>query len=381
VLRGGRLMVFLDPFSVAEAESQQDSPMGYSQKSSDLKKLLEAWGVAYDSSKVVADLEATSRLRVGQGNEVQDSPVWLSLRKNNLNADDILTSRLEFIMMPYAGSFTVTDTKGIQATTLISSSQTSSSVDAMTAQFSLDGVRRNFTSGFKSLPLAIRLHGTFATAFPEGKPSAKAEDKSGAGGETNKTAEAAGDFLKESAQPGTVILFGDADMLSDNYCVRAMNFMGFQAHEPINDNLALLQNAIEQIAGSTALVGVRVRGKTDRPFDVVLALERKAQEHYLAEETRLQQTLEGAQRRLDELQREKDSSQKYILSPKQKQEIDNFQEQVRNTKQELKLVRRKLREDIDNLGFKVKAINILLVPALVVVAGVTFGIYRRKSQG
>jgi len=384
VLGGGRLMVFLDPMCVAEMEMQGPSSMGMPTASSDLGKLLDAWGVTYDRSKVVADLEAMSRLRVGEGNQIQESPVWLSLRRNHINEEDIVTSQLESIMMPYAGSFKVSESGERKVTTLMSSSESADLVDAMTAQYSMDGVRRAFTSGLESLNLAIRLHGKLKTAFPDGKPKppdAAGDTEAEGATEAEKTSEEpAGTHLLESADQSTVILVADVDMIYDHFCVREMNFMGYGMNRPINDNLAFFLNTIEQIAGSTDLIGIRARGKSERPFDVVLQLEQQAQQKYMSQENQLQETLQDAQRKLDELQREKDSSQQYILSPAQKKAIDSFQEQVLKTKTDLKLVRRKLREDIEKLGFKLKAINILLMPALVALSGVLYWVYRRRKE-
>lgn len=390
VLRGGRLMVFLDPLCVAEMEIQGPSSMGMPTASSDLDKLLAAWGVEYDRSRVVADLEASSRLRMGQGGQIQDSPVWLSLRRAHANQEDILTSQLESIMMPYAGSFKVSENADRKVTPLLFSSETSGPVDTMTAQYSVDGVRRAFKSGLERLPLAVRLHGKLTTAFPDGKPDAakdegedpKQEKDEKAEQEATKEGEGtpAATHLTESAAPTTVILVADVDMIFDRFCVRAMDFLGHKMHQAVNDNLSFFLNAVEQISGSTDLIGIRARGKTQRPFDVVLALERRAQEKYMAEERRLQDTLREAQQRLDALQREKDSSQQYILSPEQKKAIDNFQKQVLETKEKLKLVRRKLRADIELLGFKLKSLNILFMPVLVAVGGVLFWVIRRKRQ-
>jgi len=381
VLEGGRLIAFLDPLCVTEMETQAQSPqMRFQEKSSDLGRLLAAWGVTFDTKQVVADLEASSRLRMGQGNRVAESPVWLSLRKANLNGDDVLTARLEAVMMPYAGAFTVEAPEGVKVTSLLSSSETSSMIDAMTAQFSVEGIRRKFRSSMTRHDLAVRLHGRFKTAFPDGKPMSEdgKEDEEPAMPE-GEAAEEEPEGLKESAEPATIVLVGDADMLYDRFCVQEMNFFGFKAHQPMNDNLALFAGVIEQMAGSTSLVSIRTRGKTERPFDVVLDLQRKAQEKYLEEEVRLQQKLEDAQRRLNELQAKKDEKQRFILSPQQKREIDNFQSQVAKTKKDLKLVRRKLREDIEKLGIWVKVINILAMPAVVTLTGIGFGLYRRKK--
>jgi ABC-type uncharacterized transport system involved in gliding motility auxiliary subunit len=381
VLRGGRLAVFLDPLCMTQIETQRMTPQQrFAGAASNLPKLLDAWGVSYEPAKVVADLESSSRLRAGDGS-VQDSPVWLSLRRNNFSARDVLTSRLEAVMMPYAGAFEVSAPEGVEVENLISTSETSGMVDAMTAQFSVDGVRRAFKSGLKRLHLAVRLHGKLRTAFPDGPPEeeAAASDGEEPDDEEEADAEEPG-WLTASADTSTVVLVGDVDMLYDRFCVRSMSFMGFQAHQPMNDNLAFFFNTAEQLAGSTELVGIRTRGKTARPFHVVLELERRAQQEYTAEETRLQEKLNEAQQRLGELQRQKDQTQKYILSPEQKEEIDNFRKQVAKTRQELKLVRRKLRRDIEQLGMRLKVFNILLMPLCVAGTGVGFFFYRRKRQ-
>lgn len=376
VLRGGRLLAFLDPMSVTEAETQTMPQMRFSAKSSNIEKLLDAWGVSFDPAKVVADLKASSRLRAAD-NRIEENPVWLSLRKSHFNADDILTAHIESIMMPYAGSFSAEDSEDVKITTLISSSESSDLIDAMTAQFGSDEIRRQFKGGLISLDLAIRLHGKLKTAFPDGRPETGESDDEGTKDDEKKP-DTAPAGLTESAGTSTVVLVGDADMLYDRFCVQEVNFFGFKAHQPINDNLTLFVNIVEQIAGSASLVSIRTRGKTERPFDVVLDLQRRAQDRYMEEENRLQAKLQEAQQRLNELQARKDEKQRFILSPQQQREIRNFQEQVTVMKKELKLVRRKLREDIENLGIKVKLINILLMPALVSVAGVGFGLYRRR---
>ena len=380
VLRGGRLLAFLDPLSMVEAETQTSPQSQFAPKSSNLKKLLDAWGVDFDTKTVVADLEAITMLR-GADNRVEESTVWLTLRKGNFNAEDILTSHIESMMMPFAGSFTSDDLKDVTKTVLIMSSETSDRVDAMTAQFGGDAVRRGFTSGLMRLDLAIRLHGTFKTAFPDGKPESDEEEtEEEKENEENRDQEDKPKGLIESVEKSTVVLVGDVDMIYDRFCVQEINIFGYKAHQPMNDNLTFFANAVEQIAGSTDLVSIRTRGKIERPFDVVLDLQRKAQERYLQEETMLQQQLEEAQRRLNELQAKKDKNQRFILSPRQKREIEKFQKMENDTRKKLKLVRRKLREDIERLGVKVKVINILLMPALVSVAGVSFGFYRRRKM-
>jgi len=62
VLRGGKLIAFLDGLAIMDHSSQQQNPMMPAMGTgSSLDKLLKAWGITFDTSKVVADINFTSR--------------------------------------------------------------------------------------------------------------------------------------------------------------------------------------------------------------------------------------------------------------------------------------------------------------------------------
>jgi ABC-type uncharacterized transport system involved in gliding motility auxiliary subunit len=370
VLRGGRLVAFLDPMSLVDSENQQMPQMRFAPKSSNLDRLLPAWGVKFDTAKVVADLEAMTTLNMG-ANRVEESPVWLSLRKKHLSKD-LLTTRLDSMMMPLAGAFTAEDSKDVKVVPLITSSDASALVDGMTAQFGGEALRKEFKSGLKRLDLAVRLTGKFKTAFPDGRP--KPEEA----GKDKKPAPpmASGPGLKESQVPTTVILVADTDMLNDRFCVQTLGGFGLVA--PRNNNIAFFENIIEQLAGGVALTSIRARGKTHRPFEAVLKLQRQAQEQYMEKESALQDKLNKAQGRLRELERKKDEKQKLFLSPQQQQEIEQFRGEVTKNREELRVVRKELRGGIENLGMYVKLINIVAMPLVVILAGILFWGYRRS---
>ena len=371
VLRGGNLMVFVDPLCRTDGANQATPRMQFAQTSSDIKPLLSAWGVAYDSGKVVADLEAASRLFVGEG-RIEENPTWLSLTTKHLNKSDMLTAHIESIMMPFAGSFTVMPSQDVTVTPLITCSQVSSLVDGMTAQFSIEGVRRDFKSGFKKQNLAIRLHGKLKTAFPHGKP-----EESPAPGEEEPDSPKT-PSLAQSTDKSTVLLVADVDMIYDQFCVRMNNM--FRIPEPMNDNLAFFVNSLEQMSGSTDLMGIRTRGKTSRPFDVVVERLRDARAKHQEEEKRLNGRLEEAQRRFNELQSQKDASQRFILTKEQQRQVKDAEDMVTETKKDLKLLRRKLREDIEDLGLKIKLANIVLMPVMVAFVWLGLGVYKRRKN-
>jgi ABC-type uncharacterized transport system involved in gliding motility auxiliary subunit len=372
VLRGGRLVAFVDPFCVADSGGGEAGQFGMPSRSSTLGKLFDAWGVQYEPGKVVADLQAMTPLR-GRNNTVENSPLYLSLRKPNFTESDVLTAPLNSLMLVMAGALGGQAADGLKVTPLIASSEKSALADAMMLQFDPNAFRRQFKGGQARMNLAIRLQGKFKTAFPDGKPKPPS-------GETNAVSAAESEpALKEGQGEGNVILVADVDMLYNEFCGQELNFLGYKAFQPFNDNLNLFANMVEQMAGSASLIGIRSRGQTQRPFTRVLALQAAAQEQWMEQEQNLEQKLQTTQRRMEELQRQKDDKQRFVLSPEQEKEQAAFRKEVLNYRQELKQVRRNLREGIESLGMKIKLVNILLVPALVAAAGIGFFVARRRK--
>ncbi len=378
ILRGGRLLAFIDPLCIAEAALQDQATMmgpGAPALFSDLGKLTDAWGITYESDKVLADLEASTLVRQGQ-NTVDDSPMFLTLRKINIDGRDVITANLETLVLPCAGVFIGNGTSGLSVGSLLVSSAQSELVNRMMARLDSEVIRRDFKPGMQRMNLAIRLHGRFETAFPDGKPETVSQPA-----DKDKDAEkepAPVASLKTSAKPTTVIIVGDVDMLFDQFAVQELNLLGNRMFQPMNDNVNLFFNALEQLTGSTDLARIRSRGRFERPFDRVQALQREAQQRWLLQEQALQAKLDSARQRLEVLQSQKDKSQRYIISPEQEREINSFKQEQIKTQRELKQVRKNLRQGIEQLGVIVKIINIVLIPALVVLVGVAFGLYRRR---
>lgn len=371
VLRGGRLVACVDPFSIADFEAnQQQNPMmmqmgGGQAGPSTLGKLFDTWGVAFDTSKIVADLSAATKLNAG-GGRVEDNPAFLSLGQANMAKGDLLTAQLSSVMMPFAGALSANTSKDLTFTPLITTSTDNAClVDQMNAQFGMAAMRSQLKPEGAQRVLAARLQGTFKTAFPNGPEPAD-------GAETN----AVPGLLTSGAS--TVMVFGDTDFLNDRFCVQVMNTLFGAIAQPINDNLTLFGNTVEQLAGREELIGVRSRGQFNRPFAKVDALEAKAMKQWQAEEERLEAALQETQQRLSELQQKKTGNERLILSREQQAELEQFRKTQAETRKQLKDVRKSLNREIERLGLTLKVVNIALVPLFVIAFGIYRGTRRKK---
>ncbi len=366
VLRGGHLLALLDPLNVADLENKEPDPFGMQEKPSGLEPLLNAWNVRYAHNELVADMRAVSALR-GANGRVEENPIFLSLSQVHTNPDDVLTAQLNLMMLPFAGAFEVTPSEGLTVTPLLTASDMAGMVSATTARFGVSAINREFTPHPTPLHLAVRLSGHFRTAFPDGAPG---------GADAAESPIVPAPFLSEGR--GTVILVGDADLIYDRFCVEELNFFGATALQPLNDNIHFFANAVEQIAGSADLIGIRSRGQFLRPFVRVAALEAEARRQWQEKENELVQRLEGTRQQLSQLQAQKDEGQAFILSPAQREAIAQYRDQEIAIRRELKNVRKNLRHEIEQLGLRVKLANIVLMPALVTLGGLFYGWRRRR---
>jgi len=369
VLSGGNALIFVDPLCVSDRSQGQQQFMRSSGAA--LNKVFRAWGISMDSAKAVADFGQPTRVRTG-GNTMEDNPLMISARGAAFNRKDVVTAGLESMLFPVAGAIQKSGDMDREFEPLVDSSKDASLTDAFNAYLGVEAVKKGFVPAGKPFNIVVRLRGTFKTAFPDGCPTS--EDTEAKAHQVPK-----GPHLKEGRKASTLIIVSDADMLADQFYVQRSNFFGLPISEMFNDNLNFFSNAVEILTGSDDLIGLRSRGKLERPFTAVLELKRKAQERWLSKEKELVKQIEETNQKLRQLEQQKGSSQKMIISPEQEAEIARFKEERQKINRELKQVRKNLRADIEALGATLKGINIFLMPFLVSVIGIVFAIYKQRK--
>jgi ABC-type uncharacterized transport system involved in gliding motility auxiliary subunit len=238
------------------------------------------------------------------------------------------------------------------------------------AQLAPNQIVKEFAAGGKELPLALRLTGKFKTAFPDGKPAAAPT-----GDDAEPVSVAEGDSLKESTGDPVVVLVGDVDFANDAFSVRQV-FPGIYSY--VNGNLAFVQALTEQMAGDSRLIGARSRATMNRPFTRIRDMQLAAEKNYRDKISELEEERQQAQSRISELQAGKEEGQRFVLSPEQQSELENFQQKVVDYNKQLKTLRRDLRKDIDAMENRLKLLNIAGMPFLVVVVGILSAILKRK---
>ncbi len=382
LLRGGKMVALLDPFSFVDFQmSGQAGMMGGEVFSASLDKLLKAWGINFTSNQVVADPAFATKIQ-REANIVQSDPSVLSLTADAINRSDPLGAATNDVLLPFAGAFLGTPADGLKEEVLISSSEQSSLIDAMTVQMGSDAVRKALKPAHTRYPLAVRLTGKFKTAFANGKPAAPPAEPTNPNATPTPTPSTSSTpvSLKEATNEGVVVLIGDADFAFDTIAGNEQQVLTQTVFSPTNGNLNFIESSVEMLAGDSNLMSIRSRASANRPFLVVNQMEAAAEQHYQSKIDELENSIAQTKQKLAALQNSNPSDQKTVLSPQQQAEIKKFQENEAKLDKELKQVRKDLRQEIDSLQNTLKWINIAAMPLLVTLAGLGFAIFKRQSR-
>lgn len=368
VLRGGHLLAFMDPLAEADMGGDPNDPMARMNAggSSTLGPLLDAWGVGYDPNRVIGDYAYALQVNIGQGQPPVRHLGILSVSPDGINQDDVATADLQAVNFSSTGWLTPLDSVGTTFESLLESSENAAPIDAARLRFlsNPQDLMRDFQPTGDRYTLVARITGQAKTAFekpPEGAP--------------------AGEPLTTSGNEGiNVVLFADTDVLTDRLWVQKQSFLGRTVANPFADNGSLVVNLADQLLGSSDLIGIRTRASATRPFERVEALKLSAENRFRDTEERLQSELEETERKLNDMQSLRQDGELTVLTPEQQDEIQHFIDRKTQIRSELRQVQHDLSRDIEALGMRLKFINIVLVPLLIVIAALAFRHVRHRRR-
>jgi ABC-type uncharacterized transport system involved in gliding motility auxiliary subunit len=374
VMRGGRLIAFVDPMSDAELPSDMAGASAalFQDRSSSLERLFSAWGWEVPTDEIVLDRDFALTVNAGGGQGPIRHLGFLGVTADGLSRTDVVTADLDRANFASTGHIVLAEGSEVQLTPLIQSSDQAGVTPAETLRFLPDPTTLldDFVATGERYHLAARLTGELATAFPEGPP----------GGGDDEAETPRPEHRATSDGPVNVVVVADTDVLSDRMWVQVQSFFGQPIYQAFADNGAFVNNALDNLVGSSDLISVRSRGTYSRPFERVEALRAEADAAYRATQQELEQALAETERKLAELQTAKDEDNLLILSAEQQTELQRFQEQRIAIRQQLRDVQHNLDRSIENLGTRLKIVNIFLVPVLILVFAIATYLVRARRR-
>jgi ABC-type uncharacterized transport system involved in gliding motility auxiliary subunit len=374
VMRGGRLLLLVDPSAGADLSGQDPSnPLAaaMADHSSDLEPLLRTWGIDYDKTKVVGDLGLGLEVRTNAASPPVRHIGILGLRHADMDQKDVVTASLDAVNLATVGYLSPRAGAKTTFEPLLLSSATAEPLPSKRFNGLTDpGTLRD---GFKSTgvryAIAARITGPVDSAYPNGPP---ADQKPAAGPPIA--------HLAKSTTPANIVVIADTDFLMDYLWVQTRELFGQRVSQAFASNGDLIANILDNLSGSNALISIRGRASFSRPFERVDALKRQADERLRSKALELQSELRQTETKLTELQSKRNDQTSIMLSPEQEAELKRFTAEKARVRKELRETERGLDVDINRLNSWLKILNIAVAPLLVAAAGFFILSSRRRRR-
>ncbi len=355
VMKGGNLLVFVDPNAVSDRMSSAGGQRRSSSPDEGFKKLMDKWGIALQKDTYAGDKELSG---VGRYSTNLPPARLLSLLIcNDLCTDkykDAITGGIDQSMFVFPGILSANPIKGITHTPILSTTEKGNSYSAQDYESQNPQILwNNFREGDKALVLGYKILGKFETAFPNGIK-----------GQNNT--------IKTSQKESAIVIYSDVDFITDQFSFK-QTFFGPAA---ANDNSTIFLNSVEAMTGDVELLSVRSKGRIKRDFDVINKIEFEAEKTTADKVKQINASIARFQRELNELGRKANDGNIALLQNEGLRKKKELAKKIALLKGELRDVKRAGREKIENIGKFFQYLNTLFIPAVIIV----FGIYYSKKR-
>jgi hypothetical protein len=143
-------------------------------------------------------------------------------------------------------------------------------------------------------------------------------------------------------------------------------------------------NALEQLVGTSSMIGLRGKGTLKRRFTLLEKLEQEAEIKYRKKENKLLTKIEDGKKFIEQIQRT-EIKQGVVYSQEQQMELERKRNEMIEARKELRDVQFSAKENITELKNKIIFYNIWSVPILLLLLIFGLNLVRviswRKSFG
>ncbi|MBN2020285.1 MAG: Gldg family protein [Sedimentisphaerales bacterium] len=383
VLKGGRMIVCVDPHCYADQENPMMSQFGGSvSQGSELNKLLNTWGLDMPAMTFAGDRELAVKASAAADQRPDKIIGFLNLTPPDaFSSDSVITAQLNSVRVLFAGVLNEIGTpddanakENIKRAALAKTTPKGNSFE-LDSTYEITMLKpsvlmKKFVDGDKPVVLGYMLTGRLKSSFPEGidiEQDSKSKDP-------NEPAKPPFHVtgLTEASSDCAVIVFSDVDFISDPMAYSNTIF----GKIVVADNSALLMNAIDALAGSSELISIRSRGGVRRPFTVVDKIEAQADAETAKEVEKINAEIAGFEEELKKLVTSANEEQKQIIGGSIVQKTKDLELKKLRARRQLREVNMKKRQRIEQLGNKLRAFNMLAAPAVILIIAVVLGLRR-----
>jgi hypothetical protein len=337
IVQGGHAMIAVDPDAQFDGQPE-DSKLG-SDHASTLEPLLRTWGLHFDPTFAVGDLDNALLVGAGRNNRAMRHLGFAGFGADSLSADDPLTAGLHRIDVATAGFFEIQVPAGVTARALIQTSASSAPFKVADLFFGAtpETLRHGFHPTGRRYVVAAHLQGHLPSAFDENQPSSRSE--------------------------ANVIAIADTDWLADTLWIRDEEINGQRMREPWANNGDFLLNVVDALSGGDDLVGLRGREPIARPLKRLETIRNRADRRLAAQTEALERRLAAINRRIANLTGDVPGGAS--TNPQQRSDLADAELERRRLSRALRSVHHALDQEAARLGRWIYALNLLSIPLLI----------------
>ena len=200
--------------------------------------------------------------------------------------------------------------------------------------------------------------------------------------------------LKTSEKEGVVVVIADSDFVYDSFAVQQVQNMenGRVEMQPVNSNLALFENLLEQLAGGDELIRVRSRASNHRPFTRLNSILEKVEAEFRPELDKITSEINSieterqaiGQNILSSLMQNPDQKGQQEVSEEIGAQVVKLQEQeeqmavqMRELQRKQYEVNKKIKQEFDSAKNGIILLVTAVLPLLLILFGIGLAISQR----
>jgi len=218
LIKGGSLLILADGVKVGQNLTAEKNDLG-------LNKILESYGIKLNNNLVLDVSSGMAAFSQGFVTFSTNYPFWPKIIKQDFDQDNVVTNKLESLVLPWVSNLDVNDDK-VKEDKVSYLAKTTNKAWLQTDSFDLNPqLAFSSTNQTGQYNLAVAISGKFTSAFTQTK-----------------------------TESGRLVVVGDSDFIRDN----------FLRNNP--DNLVFFQNLVDSLSLDQDLINIRSKGIADRPI-------------------------------------------------------------------------------------------------------------------
>jgi ABC-type uncharacterized transport system involved in gliding motility auxiliary subunit len=384
VIKGGRTIVFVDTFCIADQPKQ--SPMTMQTEhdpTSELNKLMVNWGLEVPRNTFAGDRSLALEGVLKAGERPQKIIGYLETTRDCFNKNSPITAELNQVRFLYSGVLeqlqisdedqkqTNIERTPLVATTTRGNSWTVSNI-AEVMEPDVASQMTKFIDGTKPVVMGYLVTGKFKSAFTQGLDIEVDAPKDVKDANEPKKIKKHIEGIAQAKENCVVVIFADVDFIS-NMVAYNETFFGTMV---IGDNSNLLINTVDDLCGSGELISIRSRGNFKRPFVVIDKIEAQAEAQTAEEEAKINAEITGFENELQTIVSSAKEGGGAIIGSSIIQKKKDLELKIVEARKRLRQVKMQRRQRIESLGNTLQNFNMLAAPAVILAIAIILGARR-----